>query len=168
MQSIYNSIVGKSNLSDNKNDFNKIIFMDSKRAKSNFEYLRTGKSLFDKKEFDNRTTSSFEKIEDELIDFLSSSIDPDIVLENFPRIIRNAHFPKLWYDEFSDIKFFNLFLSLCEHCQKAIDLFAEDKVLRDTFLSRECLVPLSNKSFSNLSLKDFYFQRFCSINSWNY
>ena len=158
VQSIYNSIVGIGEAADSKNEFGKIKFTDSKRAKSNFEYLRTGKSLFDKKEFDNRTTNSFEKIENELIDFLSSSIDPDIVLENFSRIIRNAHFPKLWYDEFSDIKFFNLFLNLCEHCQKSIDLFAEDKFLRDTFLSRECLVTLSNKSFSNLTLKDLYFR----------
>jgi len=158
VQSTYYSIVGIKDSADNKNVFDKIKLIDSKRAKSNFEYLRTGKSLFDKKEFDNRTTSSFEKIENELIKFLSSSIDLDIVLENFTRVIRNTHFPKLWYDEFSDVKFFNLFLSLCECCQKAIDLFAEDKFLRDTFLSRECLVTLNNKSFSNLSLKDFYFR----------
>jgi glutamate-ammonia-ligase adenylyltransferase len=156
VQSIYYSIVGIKDSAESKNDFDKIKLIDSKRAKSNFEYLRTGKSLFDKKEFDNRTTSSFEKIENELVNFLNISIDPDIVLENFSRIIRNAHFPKLWYEEFSDVKFFNLFLSLCERCQKAIDLFAEDKFLRDTFLSRECLVTLNNKKFSNLSLKEFY------------
>ncbi len=158
VQSIYKSIVGIKDQADSKNDFDKIILIDSKRAKSNFEFLRTGKSLFDKKQFDNRTTFSFEKIEDELIKFLGSSIDPDIVLENFTRVIRNAHFPKLWYDEFFDNKFFNLFLSLCERCQKAIDLFAEDKFLRDTFLSRECLVPLNKENFSNLSLKALHFR----------
>ncbi len=158
VQIIYNSIVGIVNTSKVENKFDRIKFSDYKRAKSNFEFLRTGKSLFDKKQFDNRTTYSFEKIEDELIKFLDISIDPDIVLENFSRIIRNAHFPKLWYDEFSDIKFLRLFLSLCERCQKAIDLFAEDKNLRDTFLSRESLIPLDNRSFLNLTLKDFQFR----------
>ena len=158
VQSIYNSIVGIDTSSDNKNNFDKLIFSDFKRAKSNFEFLRTGKSLFDRKQFDNRTTSSFEKIEDELIKFLGSSIDPDIVLENFTRVIRNTHFPKLWYDEFLDNNFFQLFLRLCERSQKAIDLFAEDKVLRDSFLSRECLVPLNKDGFSNISLKDFHFR----------
>lgn len=158
VQSIYNSIVGIDTPSDNNNYFDRIKFSDNKRAKSNFEFLRTGKSLFDKKQFDNRTTSSFEKIEDEIIKFLNSSIDPDIVLENFTRVIRNAHFPKLWFDVFLDTKFFQLFLRLSEQSQKAIDLFAEDKVLRDSFLSRECLVSLDKYNFSNISLKDFYFR----------
>ena len=158
VQTIYNSIVGIVNTTEVENKFDRIKFSDYKRAKSNFEFLRTGKSLFDKKQFDNRTTSSFEKIEDQLIKFLDSSIDPDIVLENFTRVIRNAHFPKLWYDEFLDKNFFQLFLSLCERSQKAIDLFAEDKFLRDTFLSRECLVLLNKDSFSNISLKDFHFR----------
>jgi glutamate-ammonia-ligase adenylyltransferase len=158
VQSIYNSIVGINDLSDKKNDLDKIIFSDSKRSKSNFEFLRTGKSLFDKKQFDNRTTSAFENIADKLIEFLAGSIDPDIVLENFARIIRSAHFPQIWFDEFGDTKFFHLFLNLCERSQKAIDLFAEDKVLRDTFLSRECLASLNKDNFSNLALKDFYFR----------
>lgn len=165
VQSIYNSIVGINNLLDSKKDFDNIKFSDYKRAKGNYEFLKTGKSLFDKKQFDNRTTSSFEKIEDELFRFLTNSIDPDIVLDNFARIIRNAHFPKIWFDEFSDTKFFNLFLNLCERSQKAIDLFAEDKFLRDTFLSRECLIPLNNNLFSLLTLKDFLFRASVQLTS---
>ena len=158
VQSIYNSIVGITNSSDTKSNFEKILFSDYKRAKSNFEFLLTGKSLFDKKQFDNRTTSSFDKIEEELFKFLTNSSDPDIVLENFGRIIRNSQFPQIWFEEFSDYKFFNLFLSICERSQKAIDLFAEDKILRDTFLSRDCLIQLNMKFLSNLTLKDFYFR----------
>jgi glutamate-ammonia-ligase adenylyltransferase len=158
VQTIYNSIVGIMNTSDAKNEFEKITFLDYKRAKGNFEFLRTGKSLFDKKQFDNRTTSSFEKIEQELLISLAVSIDPDIILENFARIIRNANFPQIWFNQFSDNKFFQLFLSLCERSQRTIDLFAEDKILRDTFLSRECLASINNRSFSNLTLKDFHFR----------
>lgn len=158
VQKVYNSIVGIVNTPDAKNEFEQITFLDFKRAKSNFEFLRTGKSLFDKKLFDNRTTSSFEKIEQELVFFLPSSSDPDIVLENFTRIIRNANFPQIWFDQFSYNKFFQLFLNMCERSQRSIDLFAEDKILRDTFLSRESLVPIDYGNFSNLSLKDFQFR----------
>ena len=158
VQSIYNSIVGISTAKETKNDFDKISFIDSKRAKSNFEFLRSGKSLFDKKQFDNRTTTVFEKIENELYNFLNNSTDPDLILENFVRVIRNAHFPKIWYKEFLDDKFFKLFLTLCERSQKSIDLFAEDKFLRDIFLSREALKPIDKNIFANLTLKDFYFR----------
>ncbi|MBK7632656.1 MAG: hypothetical protein IPJ23_18595 [Ignavibacteriales bacterium] len=158
VQFIYNSIVGIENKKNVNNDYDKIFFADSKRAKSNLEFLQAGKNLFDKRLFDNRTVTSFHKIENELNKYLSNCIDPDIVLENFARIIRSAHFPQIWFDTFSDSKFFNLFLSLCEQSQKAIDLFAEDKVLRDSFLSRESLILLSKHGFDKLTLKDFYFR----------
>ncbi|MEO8233083.1 MAG: hypothetical protein ABI638_12430 [Ignavibacteriota bacterium] len=158
VQRIYNSIVGISAAEDTKNDFDRINFIDSQRAKSNFEFLRSGKSLFDKKQFDNRTTTAFEKIANELYNFLNDSIDPDLILENFARVIRNAHFPKIWYEEFLDNKFLKLFFTLCERSQKSIDLFAEDKFLRDIFLSRDSLVPITDNIFDNLTLKDFYFR----------
>ena len=158
VQSIYNSIVGIIASEETKIDFDRISFNDSKRAKSNFDFLQSGKSLFDKKQFDNRTTTTFEKIENELYNFLNDSIDPDLILENFVRIIRNAHFPKIWYKEFLDNKFFMLFLILCERSQKSIDLFAEDKFLRDIFLSRDSLTPIDKSIWSILTLKDFYFR----------
>ncbi len=158
VQSIYNSIVGISITDDDKNDFDRISFNDSKRAKSNFDFLRSGKSLFDRKQFDNRTTASFEKIENELIKYLSESIDPDIVLESFARIIRGANFPKIWFNVFTDSKYFNLFLDLCERSQKVIELFSEDKVLRDSFLSRQSLIPFTENIFEQITLKEFYFR----------
>ena len=158
VQFIYNSIVGINNSQIVNDDFDIINFYDIKRAKSNLEFLRSGKSLFDKKQFDKRSMDSFQKIENGLLQFLKDSIDPDLVLEYFARIIRSAHFPQIWFEEFSDSKFFNLFLSLCERSQKAIDLFAEDKKLRDTFLSRDSLAPLNEISFNNLTLKEFYFR----------
>jgi [glutamine synthetase] adenylyltransferase / [glutamine synthetase]-adenylyl-L-tyrosine phosphorylase len=161
VQSVYNSIVGIEKSVGAKNDFSKIKFTDIKRAQNNFEFLRTGKNLFEKKQFDSRTTSSFEKIEDQLYSFLIESISPDLVLENFSRVIKTAHFPQIWFEEFTDKKFFDLFLQLCERCQKAIDLFAEDKVLRDDFLSRECLIPFDESVSSNINHKTFYFR--CAI-----
>jgi [glutamine synthetase] adenylyltransferase / [glutamine synthetase]-adenylyl-L-tyrosine phosphorylase len=161
VQSIYNSIIGFDNTVPVITDFEKIKFSDTKRAKNNLEFLRTGKSILEKKQFDSRTITAFTKIEEQLVSFLLSSINPDLVLENFVRIIKTAQFPQIWYEEFSDQKFLNLTLQLCERSQKSIDIFAEDKVLRDEYLSRECLLPLHTSDFSKLSLKQFYFR--CSV-----
>lgn len=158
VQNIFNSIMGVGTPDNKIFNTSSINFADSKRSQKNLEFLRTGKSLFDKKEFDTRTTISFEKIENQLISFLTYSIDPDLVLENFTRVIRTAHFPKIWFDEFSDGNFLNLFLQICERSQKAINLFAEDKILRDEFLSRESLVPLNKKNIQSLQLNSFLFR----------
>lgn len=158
VRKIYSSIVEADSFINKTNDYDEIKFSDRKRSLKNIEFLRTGKSLFDKKQFDMRATSSFEKIEPHLNIFLTNSIDSDLVLENFARIIRTANFPQIWFDEFSDNKFFSLFLQLCEHSQKSIDLFAEDKSLRDDFLSRNSLVPLDNVQLADISLKSFLFR----------
>ena len=51
-----------------------------------------------------------------------------------------------------------MFLTLCERSQKSIDLFAEDKLLRDIFLSRDSLKPIDKNIWDILTLKDFYFR----------
>ena len=158
VQSVYNSIVIIEKPKEAKYDFDKINFADRKRAQSNFEFLRTGKNLFKSKLFDSRTISSFEKIKEQLINFLLSSIIPDLVLENFSRVIKTAQFPKIWFNEFADNKFFNLFLEICERSQKAVDLFAEDKFLRDDFLSRKSLIPFTSDLLSDQDLKTFHFK----------
>lgn len=135
-----------------------IKFSDKKRANQNLIYLQTGKSIIEKKQFDSRTIESFQKIESELFEYLMKASDPDLVLENFVRVIRTSHYPQIWYDEFKDKKFFYLFLTICEFSQKAIDLFAEDKLLRDEFLSRVCLHPLNEIDLANVSLKTFLFR----------
>lgn len=158
VQNIFNSIVQIEISETTDNNFQKINFNDKSRAEKNIEFLRTGKSLLNKKQFDSRTINLFEKIENQIIDFLTTSTDPDLVIENFARIIKSDNYPHIWYSELSDKKFLNLFLQICEHSQKAIDLFAEDLSLRDEFLSRESLTPLENTDLQNLSLKSFLFR----------
>lgn len=158
VNSVYQTIFAQSAAAAVNNNPETVNYSDDKRAGNNIEYLRTGKGLLEKKLFDSRTIASFEKIEPKLIRYLTNSVQPDIVLENLVRIIRSAKFPQIWYDEFQDEKFFNLTLLLCDRSQKAIDLFAEDKHLRDEFLSRACLIPLSQVDISSLSLKQFLFR----------
>ncbi len=107
----YNSVVQTDEESKEKL---KINYKDQVRARNNYEFLRTGKSLLGTKQFDSRTIEAFEKISKRLNDYLSKSSDPDFVLENFAKIIRTVPLPKIWYDEFTDEKFFNLFLTMCE------------------------------------------------------
>ena len=71
-----------------------------------------------------------------LIKYLDNCVQPDLVLQNFVRVIRNITFPSIWYNEFLDEKFFTSFLMLCEFSQKSIDLFAEDTDLHEYFLTR--------------------------------
>lgn len=158
VQDIFNSIIGIHQSHPSASSLDKIIFNDKIRTQKNYDFLRTGKNLFEKKQFDLRTVNSFEKIEEELLRFLKQSIDPDLVLENFSRIIKSANFPQIWYEEFNDRKFFRLFLELCERSQKAIDLFAEDKILHDEFLARESLLPFQAIDLNKIELKTFFFR----------
>ena len=158
VQNIFDSIMESKNNIPTFSLLDEINFADKNRAYKNLEFLRTGKSLLEKKQFDTRTIILFEKIEEQLLQFLSKSSDPDIVLENFARVIKYDNFPQIWYFEFSDKEFFNLFLLICEQAQKAIDLFAEDKVLRDNFLSRDSLISLKKIRFEDLSLKSLLFR----------
>lgn len=165
VKNIFNSIVGPEIKVTNTSLTSKISFIDNKRSQSNIDFLKTGKSILNKKSFDNRTVNSFEKIEEQLYDFLLESIDPDLVLENFARFIRTAAFPKIWFDEFRDSNFFKLFLIICERSQKTINLSAEDKALREDFLSRECLAHFNLIDYTALTLKSFLFRASVQIAS---
>ncbi len=165
VRNVFNSIVGIESKNITSQYAKEIFYADKKKSQGNIEFLKTGKSLLNKKSFDNRTVSAFEKIEKKLYDFLSDSIDPDLLLENFARVIRTANFPKIWYDEFRDSKFFELFLSVCERSQKTINLFAEDKSLREESLSRESLKSLYFIDYKSLPLKNFLFRTSIQLTS---
>lgn len=151
----YNSVVQTD---EESNEKFKINYKDQLRAKNNYEFLRTGKSLLGTKQFDSRTIEAFEKINKRLNDYLSKSTDPDLVLENFAKIIRTVPLPKIWYDEFSDEKFFKLFLTMCEFSLKAVNKFFEDNFIKDDLLSRTCFEELNEDSFALISLPQLHFR----------
>src|SRR5690606_9930895 len=123
---IYNSITGVT-VEKNKIGIDEINFSDRNRALSNHTFLRNGKGVLGTKKFDNSTTGLFDSLQPELINYLQHSVDPDKVLENFARFVRSSNLPNIWYREFTDDKFFILFLKICEFSQYAIDLSAENK-----------------------------------------
>ena len=156
---IYNSIVGEDqdNAITSLSAITEINFTDKKRAKNNLEFLHYGKGILAAKKFDASTISSFEIISSTLINYLKNSSAPDQVLDNFTRIIKTAQFPGIWYKEFADFNFFQLLLRSCEYSQYNINLFAEDKYLRDLFLSRKCFEKIDKASIPNFSTKEFLF-----------
>lgn len=135
-----------------------INYRNNTRAKNNLEFLRTGRSLLGTKQYDSKTTEAFEKINNQLLQYLSASIDPDLVLENFVKIMRLVPMPKIWYEEFQNQKFFNFFLRMCEQSQKAVNKFFEDEFVKDDLLSRTCFTEFSQDIFSQLSLPQVHFR----------
>ena len=158
VRNIYNSILveKKSNIKS-KTQISTIAFENIKKANDDLQYLREGKGLLRYREFDQKSISAFQKIEPVLIEYLRTSLNPDLVLKNFVRIIRYITFPSLWYNEFLDKKFFRFFLNMCEYGQKAIDLFAEDDDLREIFLTRKIFLKLTKKNIKEFSTKEILF-----------
>lgn len=143
---IYNSVMGVKSASAKK-DFTlaEIKFKNKTKALSNLQFLREGTGLLGNKQFDKTSIDGFNKIEPFLISYLEHAYDPDKVLQNFARVIRDASFPSIWYKEFEYVKFFNAFLQLCEFSQMSIDLFAESSDLKEYFFTK--------KVFENISLQ---------------
>ncbi len=154
VQIIYTSITGngKQKHVETEEDIN---FKNKAAAERDLMYLREGKGLLGTKEFDKHSIEAFEKISSALYTYLKSSDEPELVLSNFVRVIRQAKFPSIWYDQFRDNKFFKAFLSICEYSQWSVDLFAEDKSLREIFLSKRIFDKVDLTG--SLTYKEFLF-----------
>ncbi|MBT8380306.1 MAG: hypothetical protein KJN64_13860 [Ignavibacteria bacterium] len=158
VRAIYNSILETPiSKASTKAALSEIKFNNHQKALNDFQFLREGKGLTISRKFDKQTVEGFGKIEILLIEYLRKSQDPDLTLSNFVRIIKNADFPSIWFQEFQDKEFFNSFLKLCEYSQISIDLFAEDKELREIFLSREIFKVINTSTIKNYKIKKVLF-----------
>ncbi len=152
---IFNSVTGSESISVKEKS--KIKFENDQKALQNLRFLREGTGLLGQKSSDNKSISDFQKIEPHLMKYLGKSISPDLVLQNFARIIKDAKFPSIWYSAFKDKKFFNSFLTILEFSQKSVDLFAEEKELREYFLTKKVFEKIETSSFNTLSVKKIDF-----------
>lgn len=158
VQLIFSSITGSESDSVKvPNIFESIDFFEKTKALSNIDFLREGKGIFEQKTFDKQTLNAFSKIEPHIAGYLRNSLNPDLVLQNFVRVIRPAGIPSVWYSQFSDRTLLNAFLNLCEHSQKTIDLFAEDEELRDYFLTKKVFEKLTFKNIKTIGVKKLLF-----------
>jgi len=155
---IYNSILGEGKKSQVENIFNQIKFANPQKASSDILFLREGKGLTVSRKFDKSTFEAFSKIEEKIYKYFLKSDDPDLCLSNFVRVIKQADFPSIWYNEFADENFLKIFLQICEQSQLVIDLFAEDKTLRESFLSRSFVNEFSQDEFQKIQLKNILFR----------
>lgn len=159
VRAIYNSIIGENKKTASENKiFSQIKFVNPQRAANDISFLREGKGLTISRKFDKKSLETFSKIENNILEYLIAATDPDLCLSNFVRVIKQADFPSIWYTEFTDKNFLTIFLTLCEQSQMVIDLFAEDKILRERFLSRDFLSEESKSDLEKTRLKELLFK----------
>lgn len=159
VRDIYNSIVGGKPISKSGNKiFIQIRFANPQKAANDILFLREGKGLTLSRNFDRSALESFNLIEEKVYKYLLSADDPDLCLSNFVRVIKQADFPSIWYNEFTTENFMKIFLQICERSQFVIDLFAEDKILRESFLSRSFLNEFISVEYQRLRLKNILFR----------
>ncbi|MCH7774485.1 MAG: hypothetical protein IH784_08790 [Bacteroidetes bacterium] len=159
VRKIYQSILSEDETHSDVNAvLTDIVFEDKIRAKNDFQYLREGKGITGTRTFDSKSIESFTKIENRIYDYLKNSTYPDKTLSNFVRIIKGADFPSIWYSELVDKTFFEFLMKVCELSQFSINLFAEDKELREFLLSRKVFtkIPVRELSFFNIKTILFY------------
>lgn len=151
---IYNSILsGEESSGGSFIDLNQIVFEDTNKANSDLLYLREGKGIIGTRTFDIQSIQSFLKIEKKLFEYLKSAVFPDRVLSNFVRLIRQANFPSIWYQELLDEQFFRYIMKISEFSQYSIDLLAEDKDLREITLSRKVFLKIPVNELAGHKLK---------------
>ncbi len=150
VRTVYNKIL-KTDDSFSESYYREIYFKEDAKAEKNFQFLRSGKGIIERKEFDSRTIQLFNSIEADLMEYLINCSAPDKVLENFARVIRTAKFPSIWYGEFTNKKFFLSFLRLCEFSQKSLDLLSNSNRLEDFFLSRKVFSKNLSDDFAFLT-----------------
>ncbi|MGK9475250.1 hypothetical protein [Melioribacter sp. OK-6-Me] len=151
VRKIYNDIMGEDEEAST-DLFVNIKFTDINRADKNLKYLRSGIGYLEQKQFDSRTIELFSNLEKDLANYLENSTAPDVVLENFTKIIRATKFPSIWYAQFSNTDFFNDFLRICEFASKAIDIITIDKLSEESFISGEVFLKNLFDDISNFSL----------------
>ncbi|MDP1994611.1 MAG: hypothetical protein Q8K40_05115, partial [Ignavibacteria bacterium] len=138
-------------------DFSILAFKDVHTAKRNYQFLKTGVGIFNQKTFDSQTISLFEKTEPSLMEYLSHVKHPDTILQTFARIIRHENFPSMWYETFQNKKVFEAFLIICEYGKYPVSLFAEDKHLKELFLSGKVFEELSTANLETYPIKAIQF-----------
>ena len=118
-------------------DFNLIKFTNPKTAKRNFDFLATGKSIFNSSNFDKKTVTAFESIRDNFIKYLEKSKFPDITLEHFSKIIQSSKIPYFWYSELENENIFQDVLHASEFSKKFTDLLLLKPNLVDLIITRK-------------------------------
>lgn len=152
---VFNSILIDSKISEST--FDKIKFIDRKRADKNLMYLQSGSGLLENKEFDKRTIFLFSEIEKNILNYLRKSKSPDITLENLVRLIKSQNYPSIWYNEFKDVNFLSALLKNLEYNKRGTEYLLLNKKAGEFLLTRKVFNQINNESLQNIPLDELSF-----------
>lgn len=130
----------------------RINFEDQNRALSNLKYLRKGIGLLDQKEFDKRIINRFKNIEPGLTKYLLKSSSPDLVLENFTRIIKSSSLPSIWIKQCEDGEFLKSILKICEFSSRGINLLISNPAIADSVLTGKAFSKINSDDSKSLTI----------------
>ncbi len=151
VRKIYNSVLKSEEIETIASNQFEINFKNKEKAEKSLNFLRTGIGLVDRKEFDSRTIDLFNLLEPELSSVLKNTPDPDRTLENFVKIISATKFPSIWYNELSNKKFFQNFLSVCTYSQRAVDILSSSRSFEEFFFSRKVFIKKIDQELADFS-----------------
>ena len=152
---VFNSILIDNKISESS--FDKIKFIDRKRADKNLMYLQSGSGLLENKEFDKRTIFLFSEIEKNILNYLRKSKSPDITLENLVRLIKSQNYPSIWYNEFKDVNFLSALLKNLEYNKRGTEYLLLNKKAGEFLLTRRVFNQINNESLQNITLDELSF-----------
>ncbi len=112
-------------------------FTNKSKAEKNLQYLSKGIGLLGQKEFDSRTIKLFEEIKPTIVEKIRTASDPDMVLDNFTKIISRAPLKSIWYSELKNPQFMTAVINICAYSQRAVDLLVQNKKMLDLLLSQQ-------------------------------
>lgn len=141
----------------NMKSFDHINFSDEKNGKKGLKFLRTGINISGIKEFDKRTADKFLKFENQLIEFLHNSLDPDLVLKNLITVINSSRLASVWYNEFQNLSFLQKFLTLLEQSQKVVEMLVTNPKLGEQLITRRSFDKDISTSFVTQTIAEIRF-----------
>jgi len=130
-----------------------IAFEDTNKARRELQFLKEGKGIIGTRTFDSKSIKGFRQVETKFLQYLKNSVIPDKILINFVRIIKQSDLPSIWFSELRDETFFRLLMEVCEYSQYSVDLFAEDKELREFFLNRKVFQKIPPGELAEYDIK---------------
>ncbi|RMD49943.1 MAG: hypothetical protein D6830_03810, partial [Ignavibacteria bacterium] len=115
--------------------FNKIEFNDKKRARSNLQFLRSGRGIVGSKEFDARTIDLFTAIEPLLFTELDNVPNKDATLDNFVSLVKASGFPSIFYSQCNSKTFMRSVIKICSLNSMVIEKIKHKPELSELIIS---------------------------------
>lgn len=155
VKKFYRSVTGEEETVQQEEGIDTIPFSDPVSAKKLYAYLKEGKSLIGERNFDTISLQAFAMVEPMILTLLRKADDPDKLLANMVKVLRQAAFPSVWYEQFRNEKFLEAFSALCMFDIRSMNSLPEDIYLQEKFLTGRVFEPDALANASNI--REIYF-----------